>query len=298
MLNSHTSTPLSNNTSAALSSRKANSFGTMLKQWRDRRSLSQLDLALSSQVSQRHISFLESGRAKPSQEMVLQLATVLEVPLRHQNLMLSAAGFTPIHTETDLSAPEMTLISKAIDFMLRQQEPYPAIIIDRYWNLLLANKGATQLLSIFIDPEKLQNLFCIDGKINLMRVTFDPQGIRPFIVNWEELASHLLQRVHREANSSIECEQSALLFNELISYPDVSELWQISSRSAQNDLILTTHFKHKDLNLRFFSTIATLGTPYDITLQEIRVECIFPADEETEHNWSQIIALDASGGSH
>ena len=101
--------------------------------------------------------------------MVLQLASVLEVPLRHQNLMLSAAGFTPIHTETDLSAPQMTLISKAIDFMLRQQEPNPAIVIDRYWNLLLANKGATQLLNIFIDPEKLQKLFYIDGKINLIR---------------------------------------------------------------------------------------------------------------------------------
>jgi transcriptional regulator with XRE-family HTH domain len=262
------------------------SFGTLLKQWRERRSISQLDLALSSQVSQRHISFLESGRAKPSQEMVLQLATVLEIPLRHQNLMLSAAGFAPIHAETDLSAPEMTSISKAIGFILRQQEPYPAIVIDRYWNLLLANQGAIRLLNTFIDPEQLQTRFCIDGKINLMRVVFDPQGLRPFIANWEELAEHLLQRVHREANASIESEQSTLLFNSLISDPSVLELWNGSSRTTHNDLILTTHLRHNNLDLRFFSTIATLGTPYDITLQEIRIECLFPADDVTEQNWS------------
>jgi transcriptional regulator with XRE-family HTH domain len=272
------------------------SFGILLKQWRDQRSLSQLDLALTSQVSQRHISFLESGRAKPSQEMVLKLATVLEIPLRHQNLLLSAAGFVPIHTETDLSAPEMTSISKAIDFMLHQQEPYPALVIDRYWNLLLTNQGAARLLNTFIDPEKLQARFCIDGKINLMRVVFDSQGLRPFIVNWEELAGHLLQRVHGEANSAIESKQSTVLFDELISYPGVAELWQTSSRSTHNDLILTTHFRQnglnlRDLNLRFFSTIATLGTPYDITLQEIRIECLFPADEETERYWSKAKSL-------
>jgi MmyB-like transcription regulator ligand binding domain len=119
----------------------------------------------------------------------------------------------------------------------------------------------------------------------LMRVTFDPQGLRPFIANWEELAGYLLDRVHREA-SSIENEQSILLFDELISYPGVADLWNDSSRSIQNDLILTTHFQKDDLSLRFFSTIATLGTPYDITLQEIRIECLFPADEITENTWN------------
>jgi transcriptional regulator with XRE-family HTH domain len=267
---------------------KPSTFGAILKQWRNHRSLSQLDLALTSQVSQRHISFLESGRSQPSQEMVLKLATVLEIPLRHQNIMLSVAGFAPIHAETDLSAPEMTSVSKAIGFILRQQEPYPAIVIDRYWNLLLANKGATRLLNTFIDPDKLQTLFCVDGKINLMRVTFDPQGLRPFIANWEELAGCLLQRLYREANSSIESEQSALLFDDLISFPGVFDLWNSSSRSMQNDLILTTHLKKDDLELRFFATIATLGTPYDITLQEIRIECLFPADEVTEHSWSPV----------
>lgn len=131
-----------------------------------------------------------------------------------------------------------------------------------------------------------------------MRLTFDPQGLRPFILNWEELAGYLLQRVHREANSSIESEQSTLLFDELTSYPDVSDIWNTcrsrsvsEGESMQNDLILTTHFQKNDLSLRFFSTIATLGTPYDITLQEIRIECLFPADDVTEHNWCLAYSL-------
>jgi transcriptional regulator with XRE-family HTH domain len=275
---------------------RVDSFGTLLKQWRDRRNFSQLDLALSSEVSQRHISFLESGRAKPSQEMVLQLATVLEIPLRQQNLLLSAAGFAPIHTETDLSAPEMTLVRKAIDLLLCQHEPYPAFAVDRYWNLLLTNQGATRLLDAFIAPEKLHTLFYIDGKINLMRVMFHPQGLRPFMVNWESIASHSLQRLHRETLIERDSDFSTALLNELMSYPDVDSaertlrerIWQTERLStAQHTLLLSVHLQRDDLELKFFSTIATLGTPYDITLQELRIECMFPADEATEKNWHQ-----------
>ncbi len=275
---------LSNASSASLNQ----SFGTLLKQWRNYQGFSQLDLAVTSQVSQRHISFLESGRAKPSRDMILRLASVLEIPLRYQNLMLTAAGFAPTHTETDLSSPEMTSIRKAIDFMLRQQEPYPALVVDRYWNLLLTNDAATRLLNAFIDLGKLQANFCIDEKINLMRVMFHPQGVRPFIANWEEFAGHLLQRVHREAIALFENEQSTSLFNELMSYPGVSDVWQNSNRTAQHSLLLTVHLKQNHLDLQFFSTIATLGTPYDITLQELRIECLFPANEETEQNWKHI----------
>jgi transcriptional regulator with XRE-family HTH domain len=267
---------------------RSDSFGMLLKQWRDRRNFSQLDLALSSQVSQRHISFIESGRAKPSQEMVLQLATVLEIPLRQQNLLLSAAGYAPIHTETDLSAPEMISVRKAIDLMLHQHEPYPAFVVDRYWNLLLTNKGATRLLDAFIAPEKLHSLFSIDGKINLLRVMFHPQGLRPFMVNWESIASHSLQRLHREMLVERESDLSTMLMNELMSYPDVDRIWQIDRDPAQHTLLLNTHFQRDDLELKFFSTIATLGTPYDITLQELRLECLFPADEATNLNWQQL----------
>mgnify|MGYP002777068999 CR=1 FL=1 len=268
------------------------SFGTLLKHWRNQRGLSQLDLAVTSQVSQRHISFLESGRAKPSREMVLQLAIVLEIPLRQQNLMLTAAGFAPIHAETDLSAPEMSSVRKAIDFMLRQQEPYPAFVVDRYWNLLLTNTAASRLLAAFIDLSQLHTHFYRDGNINLMRVMFDLRGVRPFVVNWQDVAEHLLQRLHREAMVEGESERSTALLNELMSYPGVSELWQTSNRAAQHTLLLTTHFKREALELQFFSTIATLGTPYDITLQELRIECLFPADERTEHHWKAINSED------
>jgi hypothetical protein len=220
--------------------------------------------------------------------MVLELATVLEIPLRQQNLMLTTAGFAPIHTETDLSAAEMTSVRKAIDFMLHQQEPLPAIVVDRYWNLLLTNNGANRLLTTFIEPNKLQTLFCVDGKINLMRVALHSQGLRPFIANWEEFAEHLLGRLHREANSFGESEQSISLFDELMSYPGVSELWHTSNRAAHNTLLLTIHLKKNEIDWQFFSTIATLGTPYDITLQELRIESLFPADEETERNWKQV----------
>jgi len=263
------------------------SFGLLLKQWRSQRGFSQLDLSVTSQVSQRHISFLESGRAKPSREMVLQLATVLEIPLRQQNLMLTAAGFAPIHAETDLAAPEMASVRKAIDFMLRQQEPYPALVVDCYWNLLLANDAATRLLTTFIEPDQLQARFCRDGKINLMRAVFHPQGLRPFIVNWQEFSEHLLQRLHREAIAEGEHEQSTLLLHELMSYPGVSEIWRTANHPAQNTLLLTIHLKRDELELQFFSTIATLGTPYDITLQELRIESLFPADEISDRTWKQ-----------
>lgn len=278
MMQQRTSTP----------EQQLDSFGLLLKQWRSQRGFSQLDLAVTSQVSQRHISFLESGRAKPSREMVLQLAEVLEIPLRQQNLMLTAAGFAPIHAETDLSAPEMAAIRKALDFMLRQQEPYPAIVIDRYWNLLLSNNAATRLLTTFIPPEQLQTHFYRDGKVNLMRAMFHPQGLRPFVVNWEDFSGHLLQRLHREAIADGESEQSKALLDELMNYPGIAETWNHTDRTAQNTMLLTVHLKRKDLELRFFSTIATLGTPYDITLQELRIEYLFPADEITEHHWKQL----------
>ncbi|MEG3881393.1 helix-turn-helix domain-containing protein [Microcoleus sp. herbarium7] len=272
------------------SNRESDSFGMFLKQWRNQRGFSQLDLAVTSEVSQRHISFLESGRAKPSQEMVLQLAACLEIPLRQQNLMLSAAGFAPIHTETDLSAPEIISVRKALDFMLQKQEPYPAFVVDRYWNLLLTNGAADRLLAAFVEPTKLQTLFYIDGKINLMRVIFHPQGLRPFIVNWEDFANHLLQRVHRSAVAEGESDRSTALLKELMNYPGVADIWHISNRAAPNTLLLAIHLKRNALELQFFSTIATLGTSYDITLQELRIECLFPADEATEYNWSHIVS--------
>ena len=171
--------------------------------------------------------------------------------------------------------------------MVQKQEPYPAFVVDRYWNLLLTNGAADRLLAAFIDPNKLHTLFYVDGKINLMRVIFHPQGLRPFIVNWEDFAHHLLQRVHRSAVAEGEGDRSTALLKELMNYPGVANIWHSSNRATPNTLLLAIHLKRNALELQFFSTIATLGTSYDITLQELRIECLFPADEATEYNWKQ-----------
>ena len=261
-------------------------FGNLLKYWRKQRNFSQLDLAVFSDVSQKHISFLESGRANPSQEMILQLATVLDIPLREQNVMLTAAGFAPIYSERDLSSPEFEPIRKALDFILLSQTRSPILIMDRYWNLIQTNPVSQQLMNWLINPEDL-NKFYIDEKINLMRLMFHPQGLKPFVANWEEIASHLIKRVYREAITNGNNQQPMQLYEELQTYPDVPQLWKSHSHTWQLPL-LSVNFLKDGLNLNFFSAIATLGTPHDIMLQELRIETLFPADELTQKNLTKL----------
>src|SRR5512134_2571210 len=163
------------------------SVGALLKQWRERRRMSQLALAIEAAVSSRHLSFVETGRSRPSREMVLLLAEVLDVPPRARNDLLAAAGYTPIYRESALDAPEMAPLRRALDFILRQQEPYPAIVLDRYWNILLANDGTGRFMGLFLDPEAVDAL----GPPNAMRLICHPQALRPFIVNWETTAAAL-----------------------------------------------------------------------------------------------------------
>ena len=282
-------------TSTQFSSNRDASFGNLLRHWRNQRGLSQLDLALAGNVSKRHISFLESGRANPSREMVLQLAVVLDVPLRDQNVMLTAAGFAPIYSQSDLSAPEVEPIRQAIGFILQQQEPYPALVMDRYWNLIESNTAAQQLINWLVHPEDLQHHFCIDGKINLMRLMFHPQGFKPFVANWEEISSHLTQRVYREAFTDGHTDESMALFQELQPYLDVPGLWQQSLPRTWQLPLLTLRFVKDGLSLSFFSTLTTLGTPQDITLQELRIESLFPADEVTQASLRKLACEDIVG---
>ena len=263
-------------------------FGNLLKYWRKQRKFSQLDLALASDVSQRHISFLESGRANPSQEMILQLATVLDIPLREQNVMLTTAGFAPIYSESDLSSPEFAPIRKALDYILLSQIHSPVLIMDRYWNLIQTNPISEQLINWLIDSEKLQKYFYIDKKINLMRMMLHPQGLKPFVSNWEEIVSHLIKRVYREAIADNNNEQTAQLYQELMTYPDVPQLWKLSHTQTWQIPLLTVKFFKDGLNLNFFSAIATLGTPQDIMLQELRIETLFPVDEITQNNLAKL----------
>src|SRR5882672_7085221 len=156
-------------------------FGRLLRQWRARRRMSQLDLAVEAEISSRHVSFIETGRAQPSREMVLLLTDVLDVPLRDRNDLLTVAGYAPIYRETGLEVPAMAQVRRALDFILRQQEPYPALVLDRHWNVLKVNEGSARVQAIFLDPKVVAGL----GPPNAMRLMFHPGGFRPFIVNWE-----------------------------------------------------------------------------------------------------------------
>ena len=269
-------------------SNQQTTFGNLLKYWRKQRKFSQLDLALASDVSQRHISFLESGRANPSQEMILQLATVLDIPLREQNVMLTTVGFAPIYSESDLSSPEFEPIRKALDFILLSQTHSPVLIMDRYWNLIQTNPISEQLINWLINSEDLQKNFYIDEKINLMRLMLHPQGLKPFVANWEETATHLIKRVYREAIANDKSQQPRQLYQELMTYPDVPQLWKLSHAQSWQMPLLTVNFLKDGLNFNFFSAIATLGTPQDIMLQELRIETLFPADEITQNNLQKL----------
>lgn len=274
---------------------EAGAFGGVLRHWRQKRGFSQLDLALAADGSQRHISFLESGRSQPSRDMVLRLATVLDMPLRQQNVMLIAAGFAPIYKERELTDPEMHQVRKALDCMLRQHEPYPAMVIDRHWNLRLGNEAAGRLMTWLMSPHVAQTFPGADGPLNLVRLLFHPDGVRPLIRNWHEVAGHLVERLHREAMIDGQSDATMALLHELLAYPDVPRAWHIPNWEALQAPVLPVELAKDDLELCFFTTITTLGTPHDITLQELRLECFFPADETTERNIEMLARLRPDG---
>lgn len=253
------------------------SFGARLRWWRERRGLSQLDLASAAETTQRHVSFLESGRATPSREMILRLAAVLGLPLRQQNAVFLAAGYAPPWRESDLSAPELAQVSSALDFMLAQQEPYPAFVVDRRWNLLRANTGALRLTEFLTGPAPAAPA---SEPANLAVALVSPHGLRPFIVNWEEVALYFLRGVQDDAVADGTPETAALL-KRLLAVPGAPALSQASPPDEVPGPVLPIHFRRGETSLRMFTTLATLGTPRDVTLQEIRIECFFPLDDPT-----------------
>ena len=252
-------------------------FGRLLRQWRTQRGMSQLDLSVEAGVSSRHLSFVETGRAKASREMVLLLARVLDVPLRDRNDLLVAAGYAPMYRATALDAPAMAQVRRALDFILRQQEPYPAIVIDRHWNILKANDGTARLVELFLDRAATAEL-----GLNAMRLMFHPRGFRPHIANWEAMAAALIQWLHRDALSGFADAETRRLLEELLVYPGVPRRWRTLDLDVSTAPFLAIEFRKGELELRYFSTLTSLGTPHDITLQELRIESFFPADEATE----------------
>jgi transcriptional regulator with XRE-family HTH domain len=249
-------------------------IGLLLRQWRAARRISQLDLALEAGISARHLSYVETGRAQPSREMVLRLAEALQVPLRERNTLLLAAGYAPLYSETSLNTPEMAEARRAVEIILAQQEPYPAIVIDRHWNILDSNAATGRFLSLF--PECV-----LSEPLNGPRLIFHPQGLRPFVENWDDVAWRIIQRVHREAASNPADLATRALLDELLNYPGVPSQWRMPDLDRAPGPLLTVDYQLNDHTLRFFSTITTFGTPQDVTLQELRIECFFPADETT-----------------
>jgi transcriptional regulator with XRE-family HTH domain len=253
------------------------SFGARLRWWRTRRGLSQLHLAGVAGTTQRHVSFLESGRTQPSREMVLRLAIALDVPLRQQNALLLAAGFAPAWRESDLTAPELATVNQALDHMLAQQEPFPAIVIDRRWHILRANAGAGRLTAFLTGPSPAP---ASPDTVNLAEWLLSPDGLRPFLVNWQEVAIHFLRGVQADASAD-GTPETAALWQRLLAYPGVPALSQVPALEEPPPPVLAMHFRQGQTSLRLFTTIATLGTPQDVTVQELRIECFFPADAAT-----------------
>ncbi len=248
---------------------------------------SQLTLALEADVSPRHLGFIEIGRARPSREMLLTLARALDVPLRERNELLRAGGFAPVYHETDLADPEMAPARQALDRILRHQEPFPAVAMDRHWNILLANDAASRLFGTFID------LAAETPPLNVLKLIFHPAKVRPFVRNWESVAEALIQRVHREAVGGVVDSGTTQLLDALLRYPGIPQHWRIADLTAAATPFLPVEFQTGDVTLRYFSTVTTLGTPRDITLQEMRIECFFPADAETEE-WAETSSVLAS----
>jgi transcriptional regulator with XRE-family HTH domain len=263
-------------------------FGPMLRTWRRRRGASQLALALQSGVSQRHVSFLESGRARPSREMVVQLTTALDVPLRQRNAMLLAAGFAPAYRESNLAAPELLPVRKAIDHILRQQEPYPAIVIDRLWNFIQGNEAATAFtVFLFEGPPPAPP----PGKPpNVLHWLLDPKALRPKIANWEEVARHLVSTTYAEILADGGEPKALAFIEEIMGFPDVPASFRKLRFEERPQPVLTLDYVVGGKSMSVFTTIATLGTPQDVTLQEVRIESFFPADDRSDALFKSLAA--------
>lgn len=250
-------------------------FPALLKYWRGRRGLSQLDLGLAASVSARHVSFLETGRARPSEEMVLRLCATLDVPMRDQNHLLDAAGFGPRFDEPEIHKVPPS-IEKAIERMMEQQEPYPLTVLSARYDILRSNRAATRLLSQLIaDPAQLP------APLNLFPLLFDPRLVRPFLPDWEQVARSMVARLHRDTLAHPQDTRMAELLEQVFEYPDVPRKWRQPDFSTDDEAVMSIRFRRGDLELAFLTTITMFSGPKNVTLEELRIESYFPLDEAT-----------------
>jgi transcriptional regulator with XRE-family HTH domain len=266
-----------------------NELGELLRYWRDVRGVSQLDLSLEAGVSQRQISFIESGRSVPGRQTVLNLAQTLDVPLRERNALLLAAGYAPVYLEAPWSAREMQGVIRALERLIRQHEPYPAIVLDRHWNVLMTNDAAPRFFNRFIDMAARK------GPRNMLHLIFDPLGMRPFVDDWDNVSRSLLQRVYRESVGHVIDDNTRRLLDELLAYPDVPRDWRAHHAPSASPTmpVIPLGFVSEGVVLRYFSLVTSVGTPQTIAAQELRLECMFPADDATEARHQQLLAAHA-----
>ena len=250
--------------------------GRLLRDWRQRRHLSQLDLACDAEISTRHLSFIETGRASPSRDMVLRLAERLEVPLRSRNTLLTAAGFAPMFAERPLADPALDSARIAIDHLLAAHEPFPALAVDRHWTLIASNDAARRLMGTV-------DLSRFGPAVNVLRLSLHPDGLASRIVNFNQWRSHILARLRRQVDASADPVLEAL-GTELAAYPIPSHAATAADEPHYGDVIIPLRLDTEFGVLSFLSTTTIFGTPVDVTLAEIALETFFPADPETAHS--------------
>jgi len=263
---------------------QAGTFGDLLRYWRRVRGTSQLGLASSAMTTPRHVSFLETGRSQPTREMVLRLAIALDVPLRDRNGLLLAAGFAPRYPQRPLEAPELGRVEAAITTMLAHHDPLPAVVLDRGWDLVRANDGAQRLFGGLMAPDPMPAV------PNVLRLMLEPGAVRDHVANWSDVAPALLERARREAVGGVLDLATADLVEELRRRPEVASAVTDVRWGSAPVPVIDIHFDWQGAELRFFSVVSTIGTPIDVTAQELRVEAFFPADEGTGARWATIAA--------
>lgn len=248
-------------------------FGSLLRGWRGARRWSQLDLALEANVSSRHLSYIETGKAQPSREMVARLADALAIPLRERNALMVAAGFAPEFRESSLTTPEMAPVRRAIELILAQQEPYPALVMNRHWDLLDANGAIGRVFGLLRGGPPRH--------ANVLHQIFDPDDMRPYVANWDEVAGDVIRHLHDQIAAAPSDRRARALLEDVLAYPGIPSRWRTREPGASPLPLLTTVFRKGGIELAFFSTFTTFGTSRDVTLDELRIECLFPADEAT-----------------
>jgi transcriptional regulator with XRE-family HTH domain len=249
-------------------------LGLLLREWRGARRMSQLDLALEADLSPRHLGFIETGKSHPSREAVARLADALRVPLRERNALLLAAGYAPHHPESELATPALEHMRQAIDLILSHQEPYPAFVLNRYFDVLGANDAAVRINQLVMGDKPSVHA-------NLLHQIFDPADFRRVILNWPDVAARFIRQLHEELVATPFDMRARALLDDVLAYPEVPQGWRTRDIATAPTPIVTLTFASPLGPLRFFETITTFAAPRDVTLDELRIDCAFPADTHT-----------------